>query len=402
MLPSISTNQQKAYAAMRIDTKHVQRFAQWLFLSLVFALAACSGDDSGGGGGDSTTNNVEFPLPTYMQANNENYRENGGVRRPDNAIDVYILYSPESQQYLPTIIARFNQLGADGKNPVTGQALAAGERPIYVHGQQPTTGSSGTAAQGIINAVMAPNNANVYHPTIFQPSVSHWLTLINYQVGRELFNLAESQATALSPVVIAMWESRVQAIQTTLGKQTISWSDLTDVLKSPNGWQDYGIEAGRRSVYYGHADPNISSTGLSTNLSEYYTCARQNGFTERSLTLAAVNSSVVQDCVSGIEQLIRHYSNRTEDFLEYIARGPDYLDMVALEETDLICLNRGGRQGDEICNKPQERLVAIYPEEGTFWHEHPFGIVTAEWVTTEQQAAARVFTAFVLTPDMQR
>ncbi|MBC8100451.1 MAG: VWA domain-containing protein, partial [Armatimonadetes bacterium] len=89
-------------------------------------------------------------------------------------------------------------------------------------------------------------------------------------------------------------------------------------------------------------------------------------------------------------------------FLEYIARGPDYLDMVALEETDLICLNRGGRQGDEICNKPQERLVAIYPEEGTFWHEHPFGIVTAEWVTTEQQAAARVFTEFVLTPDMQR
>jgi Ca-activated chloride channel family protein len=337
-----------------------------------------------------------------MRADFETYPEAGSTARPNNAIDVYILYSPESQQYMPRIIDSFNRASADGRNPATGAAWASGERPIYVRGQQPTTGSSGSAAAGIINAIIAPNNAQVYHPTIFQPSVSHWLELVNLQAGRDVFNVAESVPTALSPVVIGMWESRVRAIQTTLNKQTIGWEDLIGVLASPNGWADYGIDAGRRAVFYGHANPRISSTGLSANIAEYYACARENGFNERRLTLAAVNDADVQNCVARIEQLVRHYADSTEEFLEYINRGTDYLDMVALEETDLICLNRGARQGDRTCNQPQERLIAIYPEEGTFTHEHPFGIVNANWVTPEQAAAARIFTDFVLTPDMQR
>lgn len=371
-----------------------------LFSVLILAvliLTACGGDDSAG-----EQQTVAITLPSYMRQGYETYHENGSIARPSDAVDVFILYSPESQQYMPRIIEAFNRLSAEGKDPLTGQARASGQAPIYVHGQQPTNGSSGSAAQGLINALTAPNNASVYHPTIFQPSVSHWLTLVNYQSGREVFNLAESQATALTPVIIAMWESRVQAIQNKIGKTDIGWADLLDVLQSENGWSDYGIDAGRRAVYYGHANPTISSTGLSTAISTYYACARTNGFSDRRLSLAAVNDAATQNCVREIEQLVRHYSDRTEDFLEYIGRGPEYLDMLALEETDIICLNRGARQGDQVCNRPQERLVAIYPEEGTFWHEHPFGIVNADWVTTEQRDAARVFTQFVLTEDMQR
>jgi Ca-activated chloride channel homolog len=327
---------------------------------------------------------------------------NGGGARPDNAIDVLIVYSPESEQYMPQIIADFNRLYAEGKNPLTGEALSSGERPVYVTGQPPMTGSSGTVMQGIVNAIIAPNNANVYRPTIFQPSVSHWLALANLQSGRELFNLAEARATALSPVIIGMWESRAEAIRRTIGSDEIGLQDLLDVLNSPEGWADYGIPDGRRAVFYGHTDPFISSTGLSTTIAEYYACARQNGFTERRLSINQVTDADVQSCVQNIEQLVRHYSSRTEDFLEYIARGPNYLDFVALEETDLICINTGGRQGEEVCNKPQERLVAIYPKEGTFWHEHPFGIVNADWVTPEQREAARIFTDYVLLPPQQR
>jgi Ca-activated chloride channel family protein len=316
---------------------------------------------------------------------------------------VFIVYSPESQTYMPRIIQAFNTASAAGRNPVTGQNWASGQRPIYMRGQDPTTGSSGTVAQGVINSFIAPNNENVYHPTIFQPSVSHWLELINFQTGRQVFNVAESRATALSPVVIGMWESRLEAIKRTLNKDTISWQDLLAVLESPNGWEDFGIAGGRRAVYYGHADPNHSSTALSTALAEFSACAQRAGVLDsRRLTLDAVNNAEVQACVREIETLVRHYSDRTEDFLEYIARGPDYLDMLAMEETDVICLNRGAQQGDETCNKPSERLIAIYPEEGTLWHEHPFGIVNADWVTPEQQEAARIFTDFVLTPEMQR
>jgi Ca-activated chloride channel family protein len=51
--------------------------------------------------------------------------------------------------------------------------------------------------------------------------------------------------------------------------------------------------------------------------------------------------------------------------------------------------------------QPPERLVALYPKEGTFWHEHPMGIVNADWTTAEQRDAARVFVDYVLTPTAQ-
>jgi len=316
-----------------------------------------------------------------------------GPGRPANAIDISIVYAPEAELYLPQAIADFNAAYASGKNPVTGAALAAGERPVFVTGKQ---GSSGTVMQGIVNAIIAPNNQNVERPTIFNPSVSHWLALANYQSGRQLFDLNDIQPTALAPVVIAIWESRLQAIRDTVGYDEIGWEELLGVLNSPNGWQDYGF-TGRRTVYYGHTDPFISSTALSTLIAEFYAAARANGFTGRRLTLDVVNDEAVQEGVRQIEQLIRHYSRRTTEFKEYIAQGPDYLDFVALEENDLIYINQGKT---EI--QPPERLVALYPKEGTFWHEHPMGIVNADWVTPEQREAARTFIQYVLTPDVQR
>jgi Ca-activated chloride channel family protein len=367
-----------------------------VLLMLLFLLTGC------GGGSPPAAIPTTSSLPAYMRPGYETYHETGGVPRPANAVDVYIVYSPESQQYMPRIIAAFNALSAAGTNPATGQPYTAGQPPVFVHGQQPTRGSSGTVAQGIINAFIAPNNENVYHPTIYQPSVSHWLALVNYQTGRTVFDIAQARPTALTPVVIGIWARHAQAIRDRIGRDTIGWSDLLDVLNSPNGWCDYGLADCRRAVFYGHTDPTVSSTGLSATIMEFYACAREHGFTERRLTAAAVASPDVQTCVRGIEELIKHYSRRTEDFLQYISRGPDYLDMLALEETDLICLNRGAQQGDQVCNRPQEPLEAIYPEEGTFWHEHPFAVLNADWVTPEQRAAAAIFTEYVLLEESQR
>jgi Ca-activated chloride channel family protein len=95
--------------------------------------------------------------------------------------------------------------------------------------------------------------------------------------------------------------------------------------------------------------------------------------------------------------LIRHYSSRTTEFKEYIAQGPDYLDFVALEENDLIYINQG-----KTTYQPPEKLVALYPKEGTFWHEHPFAIPQADWVTGEQREAAKVFTEFVRSEAVQQ
>lgn len=349
----------------------MKRLMLWIGLMLLpLVLVACGGDDNV----DPNNNQTQSQIP-------------------DGAVVVDIIYAPESDQYMPKIIDDFNQAYRDGNDPFTGQSLADGEPIIYVQGEP---GSSGTIMQAIVNAITAPGNANVAQPTIFQPSVSHWLSLANFLSGQDVFDLTEITPTANAPVVMAIWESRLNAIRDTVGYDDIGWEELLDVLNSENGWQDYGIAGGRRTVYYGHTDPFVSSTALSTLIAEYYASARSNGFTGRRLTVDEIRDEAVRDGVRSIESLIRHYSSRTTEFKNYIAQGPDYLDFVALEENDLIAINRG-----QTDTKPPEKLVALYPKEGTFWHEHPFGIVNADWVTDEQKEAARVFTDYMLTAENQ-
>jgi Ca-activated chloride channel homolog len=341
----------------------------WLIVIVMLALlGACDG-----GGDASPTTAADAP--------------------PPNAIEISIIYAPESHDYMQKIIPDFNNAYRQGTNPVTGQPLANGERPIFIRGE---SGSSGTIMQGIVNAILIPNSENIKKPTIFQPSVSHWLALANFQAKRDLFTLSEARPTANAPVVMAIWESRLQAIQQTVGYDDIGWEELLKVIESPNGWQDFGLADARRTVFYGHTDPFVSSTGLSSLISEYYAAARATGFTGRRLTLDEVNDPEVQNGVKQIETLIRHYSTRTTEFKNYIAQGPDYLDFVALEENDLIAINRGLTD-----YQPPEKLVALYLKEGTFWHEHPMGIVNANWVTDEQKTAASVFVDYVLLPAQQ-
>jgi Ca-activated chloride channel family protein len=315
--------------------------------------------------------------------------------RPDNAVDVLFIYAPEEELYITEAITNFNKLSAQNKNPLTGQALPQGEKPIWIVGR---SGSSGTVTQGIINAVIAPNNTNVERPVIFSPSVRHWLALVNYQTGQQIFDVDGAPATAIAPVVMAIWQSRLDAIKQKHGGD-IGWQELFEVFKAPGGWNDYGI-AGRPSVYYGHTDPFVSSTALSTLMAEFYASSRYNaGNTSAAkLTVDQVNDAKVQQGVRDIEKLIKHYSARTTEFKEYIAQGPGYLDFVALEENDLIYINQGKTQ-----YKPPEKLVALYPKEGTFVHDHPFAIPqNVPWVTEEQRKGAEQFTQWVLRKEVQQ
>lgn len=319
---------------------------------------------------------------------------NAAFSKPRDAVEISITYAPELDLYMRDVITDFNRSYARGRNPVTGKELARGERPIWVTGGP---GSSGTIAQGVINAVIAPNNANVERPTIFAPSVRHWLALVNYQTGQSLFDTNGAPATAVAPVVMAIWESRLNAIKARNPGKEIGWQELFEVINAPNGWRDYGL-SGRQAVYYGHTDPFISSTALSTLMAEFYASARYNAgnVTANKLSLDQVNDPKVQEGVRQFERLIKHYSARTTEFKEYIAQGPEYLDFVALEENDLIFINQGRTQA-----KPPEKLVALYPKEGTFVHDHPFAVPNAPWVTDEQRAAAKVFTDYNLTKDVQ-
>lgn len=314
---------------------------------------------------------------------------------PHETVEISIVYAPELATIMPEAMAKFNDQYAQGINPITGKRLGANEKQIVISGKD---GSSGTVMQGIVNAYLETKSENQVRPTIFAPSVSHWLKLANLQTNSQLFNLDEAKAVANAPVVMAIWESRLKAIQTKEGKTDIGWNELIKVLNSPGGWNDYGI-AGRKTIYYGHTDPLISSTALSTLIQEFTASTKlvTGNQSLETVNLSQVNDPKVQAQVRLIEQLIKHYSSRTTEFKEYIAQGPNYVDMVALEENDLIYINQGKTE-----YKPPEKLVALYPSEGTFVHEHPFATLNASWVNESQKEAAKVFTEFMLTKEVQQ
>jgi Ca-activated chloride channel family protein len=112
------------------------------------------------------------------------------------------------------------------------------------------------------------------------------------------------------------------------------------------------------------------------------------------LTEADVNDPKVRDFVKAIEQSIVHYSATTTIFKENVrAGGMSYISAVALEEQTVLELNKTGMP---------TQLVAIYPKEGTFWHDNPYIILKGNWVSEEQKSAAAVFRDFLLQPDNQQ
>jgi Ca-activated chloride channel family protein len=46
--------------------------------------------------------------------------------------------------------------------------------------------------------------------------------------------------------------------------------------------------------------------------------------------------------------------------------------------------------------------VAIYPKEGTFWHDNPYIVLKGSWVTDDERKAAAVFRDYLLQPDSQQ
>ena len=67
-----------------------------------------------------------------------------------------------------------------------------------------------------------------------------------------------------------------------------------------------------------------------------------------------------------------------------------------MEESTLLTFNRSRRPG-------RDRLVAIYPREGTFLNDHPFIVLDAPWVSRDKRRAAAVFGRFLaerITPEL--
>jgi Ca-activated chloride channel family protein len=276
------------------------------------------------------------------------------------AIELPILYGSEKKTWLEEQIQAFH-----ASHP------SAGGRPIHVTGKAIGSGEAMTAIV-----------AGSEHPVVFSPASSAYLTLLN-QAWQSRDNHTRPLAPTgeplvLSPIVIAMWKPMAEALG--WPDKAIGWTDILTVSRDPAGWGKLGHpEWGAMKL--GHTHPEYSSSGLLTALAIAYAGAH----TTRGLTAAELPK--VEPFMAAVEDAIVHYGKSTGFFSDkMIERGPTYLSAAVLYENLVIESYARTRALD---------LVAIYPQEGTFWSDHPYSVLDADWVTPEQRAAATAFLAFL-------
>src|SRR6266404_9326494 len=315
--------------------------AQWScgLLSAILLLAACK-----------------------SESNPSNSR--GEQTAPPGSLELVFTYGSEKEAWIKDVTTTFNG----------GGHRTAGGKKIFVKAVPMGSGET-------VDEVLSGRRQT----HLISPASAAFIKLGNAQsrtqTGKDL--VASTDTLVLSPVVIAMWKPMAEALG--WGKKPIGWSDILALARNQQGWSSFGRQQWG-SFKFGHTHPEFSNSGLISLLAEVYAAtAKVSG-----LTLADVSKPATGTYLEGIEQAVVHYGSSTGFFnTKMLANGPEYLSAAVLYESNVI---------ESYSSKVSLAfpVVAIYPKEGTFWSDHPIGVVERDWVTPEHREAAKVYIQFLL------
>jgi Ca-activated chloride channel family protein len=310
-----------------------------------------------------------------------------GEADPGDCIVVDMAVSSEKIALLTDLAAEFNDTDAD----VDG-------RCVFV---RPRSVASGSAADLVVAGWPNPE-VNGEPPVIWSPAASGWAAIVNERAGATL--APEGTPFMLTPLVIAMPEK----MATALGwpDEPLGFADIVELANNPEGWASVGHpEWGPFRL--GKTNPNYSTSGLNFTVAEYYAAVGKS----TGLSVEDLERPEAVEFASNVESSVVHYGDITMTFLNNWfatdARGTSltYASAVAVEEKSVIDYNLGNPDGvlsaGEQPRVPREKLVAIYPEEGTLFSDNPFIILDTEWVDDDEKAAAALFEEYVQTPENQ-
>jgi len=282
---------------------------------------------------------------------------------PANAVKLNFVYGSEKQKWVEDVTAVFNRSGAK---------LADG-RPVFV---QATPMGSGECIDEVTTGHTQAQLVSPASSLFVAQGNAKWRA----SSGADLIGPTEN--LVVSPVVIAMWKPMAEALGWP-GKP-IGWSDVLGLAGNPQGWAAYGHpEWGAFKL--GHTHPEHSNSGLISVLAEVYAASGK----ARGLTTADLASPQVGSALDGIEGSVVHYGSSTGFFADRMFdSGPSYLSAAVLYESSVV---------DSYARTTPTDLpvVAVYPKEGTFWSDHPIGIVQRDWVKDEHREAAKIYTDYL-------
>jgi len=185
---------------------------------------------------------------------------------------------------------------------------------------------------------------------------------------------------AVSPVVIAAWESVARGL---------GWPERNI------GWKDIQQKATADPTFKWNHPSTGHASGLLATLAEFYAGA---GLT-RGLTPEAATAQTTLDYVRAVEATVRFYGEGEDVIVQRLAEeGRGFLDAFVAQEQVVIAWNQ---------TQPGERLVAIYPAEGTLWADHPLALLELGApgetpITDNQRRTYQALVTFLTSPDVQR
>ncbi len=215
-------------------------------------------------------------------------------------------------------------------------------------------------------------------PTIWSPASNIWVPILNAKWSQlsESGNLIAPNFTQIiySPVVIATWDDFLE----TSGQNFTSFHELHDLIVDNPGL-----------VKLAHTDPRSSNSGFMATVmmvSAYLSEIPSN----ITITMEDLGNSDIQQWMREIESAAILYGKSTGFLGRYMRdEGPDNLQVTILYENVVQDYTL------EAESKFGQKMVAVYPDEGVLFSDHPFCILDADWVSEEQRMVANEFLSFL-------
>ena len=194
------------------------------------------------------------------------------------------------------------------------------------------------------------------------------------KMGEDVPLVGVTYRYAVTPIVIAAWEPVARSL---------GWPDR------PVGWEEILDKASSDPNFKWNHPSTSSASGMLATLAEFYAAVGKT----RGLTKEDALAQTTLDYVAAIERTVRFYGEGELGIMAQVQQeGQRALDAFVVSEQLVIQYNQG---------RPQERLVAIYPQEGTLWADHPLALLEKRNLTANQRLAFQQFREFLLTDDAQ-
>jgi ABC-type Fe3+ transport system substrate-binding protein len=193
----------------------------------------------------------------------------------------------------------------------------------------------------------------------------------------------------LTPMVIVMWEDRAKAFLAKYNE--VSFKTISEALAEQTGWTAIANKADWGTFTFGYTKPTHSNSGLLALVLMAYDYV---GAT-RNLKAEQVMDANFLTWFKATQENMSAEGDSTGKLMDEMMRfGPSKLNAALVYENLAL-------SGLQTAEGRWGKLKVVYPARSV-WNDNPYYVLDVPWSGTEQQSAAKLFQAFLLSKPAQK